>query len=65
METIAFMRARVASCWFFAARDSIVMNAERVTTSMTIPAIIVRERIRLKPRLRVGGFIPSRAVRPE
>jgi hypothetical protein len=31
------------------------MNAERVTTSMTIPAIIVRERIRLKPRRGVFG----------
>ena len=49
IETKAFKRARVASCWFIAARDSIVMKAESVTTSMTTAAMIVRGRIRLKP----------------
>ena len=49
IETRAFRRARVASCWFIAALDSIVMKADNVTTSMTTAAMIVRERIRLKP----------------
>ena len=54
-----FKRARVASCWFIAARDSIVMKAETVTISITSPAITVRDRMRLKPGLCLLCFMPG------
>ena len=58
MDTKEFNRARVASCWFSTARDSTVMKAETVTSSMKIPAIKVRDRMRLKPGLRLLCFMP-------
>jgi hypothetical protein len=36
-----------------------------VTNSMTTQAMTVRDRIRLKPRLRDLRFMPCRALRPE
>ena len=63
IETMPFKRARVASCWFIAARDSIVMNAERVTNSMTTQAITVRDRIRLKPGFFFEVFMPESLTR--
>ena len=62
MDTIAFNLARVASCWFMTARDSTMTKAETVTSSMTIPAITVRDRMRLKPGLRLLSFMPYHQV---
>ena len=54
-----FNFARTASCWFIAARDSTVMKAEMVTSSMTIATITVMDRMRLKPGLRLLCFMPG------
>jgi hypothetical protein len=42
-----------------------VMKAERLITIITTKAITVRDRIRLKPRLRDLRFMPCRGLRPE
>ena len=41
-----------------AIRDSTVTKAEIVTTSMTMAAIIVRDKMRLKPGLCLVCFMP-------